>query len=286
MSPISVTTWNTTTIDGKQYLVIETAQFRVPLDFDPTSNVFIAVAAPTGGLGNFPALVKGDPGKHAEFDDQITLTALEYDDPTPDSANWVTITPGDDDTSPVYRLELSLHKGAPGTDGTTAIDISTVGGTAAAGRTLVVNSTVDGFDFAPMKVGNLYVPASLGSTSAGNPNSTLGGVGLGPFDFPWRPIVHAHTIVTPTGANVRVDMIARLNGESGGNDVGRCFGIAGATERLVMTAAPPPGSADGYNKVAAGDEATVHLRVERQSGDQTFTTSASTTRFGVEVLPV
>lgn len=286
MSPISVTTWNKTTIDGKEYLVIESAMFRVPLDFDPTSNIFIAVAAPTGGLGNFPALVKGDPGKHAEFDDQITITELDPDDPTPASANWVTITPGDDDTSPVYRLELELHKGAPGTDGTTSLDVDSIGGTKVAGRTLVLNATLDGFDYAPTKVGNLYIPASLGSTSAGNPNSTLGGMSLGPFDFDWRPIPKAHTIVTPTGANVRVDMIARLNGETGGNDIGRCHGIAGATERLNLTGVPAPGTPSGDFKVNAGDTATVHLRVERQSGDQTFTTSSSTTRFGVQVQPI
>jgi hypothetical protein len=43
-----VTNWNTTTIDGKQYLVIDMAKLRVPLDWDPSSNVFLAVAAPDG----------------------------------------------------------------------------------------------------------------------------------------------------------------------------------------------------------------------------------------------
>ena len=114
------TTWNTTTIGGKEYLVIDTEQFRVPLDWDASSNMFIAVASPTGGLGSFPALVKGDTGDPPTLD-SIDFTALEADDPTPDSATWDEISPG------VYKLVLILHKGPQGIPGDTILTPSDFG---------------------------------------------------------------------------------------------------------------------------------------------------------------
>lgn len=53
---MATTNWNVTTIDGQEYLVMDSAEFRIPLDFDPSSNMFVAVAASPGGLGNFPTL--------------------------------------------------------------------------------------------------------------------------------------------------------------------------------------------------------------------------------------
>jgi hypothetical protein len=79
---VTVTNWNVTTIDGQQFLVIDVAKIRVPLDWDPSSNVFIAVAAPTGGVLNYPVLAKGDPGVTPDIDTVINYTALSWDDPT------------------------------------------------------------------------------------------------------------------------------------------------------------------------------------------------------------
>src|ERR1700758_196964 len=103
-----VTTWNTTTINGVDFLVISTAEFRIPLDWDPSSNMFIAVGAPTGGVGNFPALVKGDPGPAITLDSVINLTVLDYTDPTPNSAT-LTLLGGTD-----YQVNLTIHAGQPG----------------------------------------------------------------------------------------------------------------------------------------------------------------------------
>src|ERR1700747_2498658 len=149
-----VTTWNIATIDGVDYLVISVAQFRVPLEWDPSSNMFIAVAAPSGGLGNFPALVKGDPGDAAQIDSVINFTALDYSDSTPDSASFTTLSPG------LYQLNLALHKGSPGSSGTTTIMSATdLVGTPTAGNIVVVNSSANGFVYATPKVGDLYRPA-------------------------------------------------------------------------------------------------------------------------------
>ncbi len=76
-----------------------------------------------------------------------------------------------------------------------------------------------------------------------------------------------------------------MNGELGGNVIGRCTGIA-ATERLNICSAPPAGSADAFDRIPAGSAATIHLKCERQSGTDTYTTSNATTFFKVRVQPI
>jgi hypothetical protein len=107
---------------------------------------------------------------------------------------------------------------------------------------------------------------------------------MGPYDFDWRPIVSGYCVVTGTGTNVKTDLIARIN-SIGGNDIGRCPGIT-STERLTLSSGPPAGSADAWDRILAGTTATIYLRVERQSGSDTFTTSNTTTRFRVKADPV
>lgn len=280
---MATTAWNTTTINGKDYLVVDSALFRIPLDWDPNSNMFIAVAAPTGGLGNMPALVQGDPGVTPTIDTTINLTALEYDDATADSAEWTEISP---DT---YQLSLSLHKGAPGDLGyfglQDADDITT--GTLAAGQ-IIVGTSASTFGYQSPKVGDRYVPASVANCPSGQTAYTLATVGVPAQPWAWRPIIEGTCIITGTGADVRADLIARLDGTSG-NEIGRGFGSIGvnaASIATTMAAGPPPASADGYDKVAASTAATIYFRIERQTGGDTFTTSSTTSRFAVRVQPV
>lgn len=292
MSPIPTTTWNVTTIDGVEYLVIEVVQFRIPLDWDPSSNMFIAAAAPVGGLGAFPALVQGDTGPPPTLD-TINFTALEDNDPTPDSASWLETSPG------VWQLTLLLHKGIKGDDGDTILDVDDFG-TPLAKKILIVNSTVDGFEYQTQKVGDRYVPAAVASAPSGNPNYTLCSVSIPAQDFDWRPDISGQCIITPTAANVRVDLVARLDAglggtpELSGNIVGRSFGLAGSggfgaatTPRSqVMSAGPPAAASSTYDKVAANTAAVVYMRAERVAGTGTFTTSSDTTYFNVRVRPI
>lgn len=274
--------WNTATIDGKEYWVIESAQFRVPKDWDPSSGMFIAVAAPTGGVGSFNALAKGDTGDVPTIDTNINFTALEYADATADSASWTETSPD------VYQLSLALHKGAPGAAaGTTLIDAEDLTGTPVTGRIIVVNATADGFEYAVPKVGDRYIPATMNSTPSGNSTYTLCSVAIGVQGFDWRPEVSGYSVVTGTGPNVIVDLIARLNNETTGNEIGRATQpVSQYPATHVLSSGPPTGSADGYDKVLGNATATIYFRAERQSGSDTFTTSASTTRFKVRVCPV
>ena len=279
-----ITNWSTTVIDGVEYLVIDVAKFRIPLDWDPNSNMFIAVAAPDGALGGLPALVAGADGSTPDIDTTINLTELDFDDPTPASASFAEISDN------LYRLTLALHQGPQGDAAAFDLeDADNLTGTMLAGRMIVVNSTADGFTYAPQPVGDMFWPASIASAPSGNSAFTLCDVSIPAQPFDWRPEPMGWCVITGTGFNVQPDLIARLNNETAGNIVGRGRGRTGLNpeaEATVLTAGPPAGSANTYNKVNAGDPATVYLRVERQSGSNTFTTTDAATYFAVKVNPI
>jgi hypothetical protein len=276
-----VTTWNTTTINGVQYLVVDVASFRIPLDWDPSSNMFIAVAAPTGGVGNFPALLQGQPGATPTFDETINLTVLNYTDPTLNSASLTYLGSNN------YQANLTLHAGPPGADGTSELD-PTAYGTPISGLILVVNSAANGFQYASQLCGDRYVPATILSAPAGNPTYTLASVSIPAYPFAWRPYVSGQSVVTPTGTNVVTNLVARLNNSSSGSVVGQNVGVGtnGAAFNQVLAAGVPAGSPSTYDQVAANASAVVYLNVERQSGTDTFTTSDTSTTFEVLVQPI
>jgi hypothetical protein len=87
------------------------------------------------------------------------------------------------------------------------------------------------------------------------------------------------------GSDVLVNLYARLNGETGGNIISKCQGLGG-TERLTLVDAPPAGSVDAFNKVTAGNTATVHFRTEQQSGANSYTTSNSEALYVVDILAI
>jgi hypothetical protein len=286
--------WNTTVIDGVNYLVVNTAQFRIPLDWDPSSNMFIAIAAPNAavpiGTGGFPALVTGAPGPAPNISDVINFTALAYGDSTPDSASFSVIGTNE------YQLNLALHLGATGATGPSAAVMSAsdvVGsGSATPTQMLVVNPTSNGFVYAPQRVGDRFVPASIASCPSGNAFYTLCSVPIPAQVFDWRPVVSGFVPVYPTGLDVTVDLVARLNNATTGNEVGRIAGLpagswlTGPTPyTMSIESGPPPGSADSWDRVANGAAATVYLNLERQTGSATFTSTGSTSRFKVRVAP-
>lgn len=274
-------TWPTTS-DGQFYVF----EGRVLMPIDPATNVAQILLRPQGGLGvGIPAIAQGDPGITPTIDTTINFTELAYNDATPASASWTETSPD------VYKLNLTVHEGDPGASGTNAtiIGASDLTGTPAYKKIITVNSGANGFDYSVQKVGDRFIPASISNTSSGNPLSTLCSVAVPAQSFDWRPHVEGQCVITGTGADVKVDLIARLNNETSGNIVGRALaggigGINPPTHHLVT--GPPAGSADAYDKVTAGNAATIYLRAERQTGADTFTTSNSTTSFYVRVCPI
>ncbi|BBU22169.1 hypothetical protein [Mycobacterium xenopi] len=78
------------TADGQYYQF--DGQILIPVD--PSTGVSMLILRPQGGIAvGVPPIEKGDPGVHAEIDEAIDFTALAWDDPTPDSASFTTITP-------------------------------------------------------------------------------------------------------------------------------------------------------------------------------------------------
>jgi hypothetical protein len=273
--------WPTTTYNGAEYWMFDGITL-VPVD--PTTGVAILMLKPSGAsiASGIPAIAKGEDGDPAEFQEGPldSFTELDYDDPTPASLEIVKVSPG------LYTLSGALHAGAPGEDGSTAIDVETIDGDAVAGKLIKLNSELDGFEFAYEAIGECYRPASINNTSSGNTNNTLCAISVPAQNRAWRPlVVGSQNVVQSGGSDVVVDLVARLNNESAGNIVARCHGIGG-TERLTFASCPAAGSNDSFDKVSAGDAATIYIRVEKQGGTNSFTTSSSTARFQVWAIPV
>lgn len=286
MSPITVTNWNTTVIDGKNFLVIDVAKLRIPLDWDPSSNVFIAVAAPTGGVLNYPVLAQGDPGVTPDIDLAIDFTEIPWDDPTAASASFTETSPN------VYKLNLALHAGEPGVDGDTVLNPSDFAG-AAPKKVIVLNDAGTAFVLQTPKVGDRFFPASYNSVPTGNPAYTLCAVGIAPQPWDYRVACWGGGTVVNTGADCRTDLYARLGTvgistpETSGNIIGRGIGTTGtAPYQPVLKPRLPAGASDNYDKVLAGNSATVYFRAERVSGTETFSMSNTDMDFYVKVNPI
>jgi len=256
-----------------------------PMEWDPSSQMFFAVAVPDGGVGSFPILAKGDTGDVPGIDLSVNFTALAYDNPTAASASFTEISP---DT---YKLTLQVHEGAPGSPTAFALhdSVDIDSGVMGVGK-IIVGTGADTFGYESPKVGDSFWPATISNTPSGNAGYTLCPVAIPAQPWAWRPEVHGQCVVTGTGSDVRADLLARLDNSTAGNIVGRgvgaVLGVNPSGIPTVLVDGPPAGSADSYNKVPAGTPATIYLRVERQSGADSFTTSDSTTTFKVKVNPV
>jgi hypothetical protein len=154
----------------------------------------------------------------------------------------------------------------------------------------VATTKTSGYEYVTQKAGDEYWPASISSTPSGNSAYTLCQVSIPAQPWAWRPQVSGWCVVTGTGADVQVDLVARLNDQTGGNAMGRGRGKIGLNadgSPTVLVSGPPSGSAADYNKVAAGvGPTTIFFRAERQSGSATFTTVGSASQFSVRVCPV
>lgn len=279
------------TIDDQEFWQWK-AVVRVPKNWTPESGCFIAIAPP-GGIANIPALVQGDTGFTPTIRN-ANLTELAHDDPTPASAEWTLVTPGTSTTAPVFDLDISLHKGEPGDDGSSgtllgASDFDDTG--IADGLIFAINSTGDGVELVSQKVGNMYWPTSFASSlSNASGGNTVGTLTIPPQDWDWRPRCHGQALVTYDGTDVRVDAVVRLNNATTGDVVARGKGPAGTLALWgipVLSSAPPAGSLSTYGVVSAGASATIYYRLEQVgSGTSTFDALNSELLFAVEVAPL
>lgn len=274
-----------TEIDGQRWLVVDMAQFRMSLDETPGSGMYLLIAPPAGGvMGGFTALAKGDPG----FSPSIELSSfieLAADDTTPGSAAVTLLAPATPVSGPVYGLDVALHSGAKGDTGGTILTPGDYAESPSAGQMLVVAAGGTAFELATQKAGRRWIPAAVTSVPSGTTAGyTMAQIEIGPQGFDWYPEPHGTCIVDGSGSNLLVDLVARLNSDSG-DIVGRGYGIAGQKIQLNITPGANAGTATSVGKVAAGDSATIYFRTEKQAGTATYAASNSTARYWVKVVP-
>jgi hypothetical protein len=278
--------WPKVTFNGALYYQ---AEGNVLVPVDPSTGAAILMLKENGGVADgFSAVEQGPPGVHAEIDPQINVTEIEADDPSALSWSWTTLVPPVGTTPGLYRLNAQTRKGAKGDDGASVWDPTDLSSSPVAGQIPAVKSSLDGFDLVAQKIPEVFYPGTINNAGSGNANFTMAQINIP--SRPWARRVRGvgFTVITGEGADVRVNLLARLNGESGGNIVGRCVGIT-QTERLTMSPGKPIESgtvADTYDQIAAGATALLYIRTERQAGTTTYTASASSSQFAAEVWPL
>lgn len=284
-------------VDGEEFYQWKVV-LRIPKNWTPESGVFIAVAPP-GGIANFPAAIQGAPGFTPTFRN-VNLVPLAWNDPTDASATWTLITPGTSTAAPVFDLVLTLHEGEPGADGTMAIlgasDLDG-GGAPTDGYIFAIKAGGTRVELVAQKVGNTYWPTTVTVLSNATGANAVTSVTIPPQLSKWRPHVNGQDIVSYDGANVQVDLVARLGGTGTGTGatdglvVARGLGLPGSAalmQTLAFAAAPPVNSTAGFGEVAAGGSGTtIYIRIEQiGSGTDTFDTISGRALFSVDVTPL
>lgn len=253
------------------------------------TGVSVVMLREDGGIvGGVSGVQQGPPGMHAELENAIAFTPLEPGDPTPDSAYFEPITPPTASTPGKWKLHWAMHKPDKGDDGTMVWNPLDLSATPKAGWLPAVKSGLNGFELVPQKIPEVFYPGTINNIGTGNPNGTMAPVNIPARPWARRIRAQGFAVVTGEASDVRVNLLARLNGEANGNIVGRCIGIA-QTERLMFAPGKPIQSdtvGDGYDTIAAGATATVHIRCERQAGTSTYTAPAAMAQFCIEAWPL
>lgn len=274
------------TADGQWYL--SEGQVLIPVSGAGAALIHIR---PAGGMiaGGMTAIAKGDPGDPFRLHSTVTVTELAADDPTAAGASWTTITPPSAEDPGEYALNLTLHKGADGEDGNTVLDPADFGG-GLPYQVIRLDAAGEEFELADVPLAECKWPAAILDVGSGNPQKTMAVVSFAAR--PWARVleVSGYTVVVGEGADVRVDLVARLGtgsagSETGGSVIARCVGVA-QNDRLQFSAGPAAGTADEGFIVPAGTAPIVYIRLERQSGSLTYSAAASVSRFMVKATPV
>lgn len=226
-------------------------------DYNPETGVAIAFFAPPGGRAAIPAMAAGATG--------ATGPAGATGSTGPAGATGAT----------------GSLLGAPDVVGSPLAGYGiTYSATAGAGSTPAGVWTAPG-------VGGVYWPSSIASTtSADGAQRTLTSVTIPSFPFDSRVDCFGQSILTGTGPDCSVDLIARLSNATSGDIVARKYGLPLTEQRdLTLIPGPAAGAATSLGKITANSGTlTVYLRAERQTGADSFSTSSATTSFYVKVV--
>ena len=272
---------------GEKWFIVSMAELAFRIDDDGrATGAFLAVAEPYGGIiGGWPALAQGEQG----FSPTLVMNSfleLPADDETPASANIVELVPGVAGVSgPVFGLDLVLHRGATSEGGTLVLDPADYAETPLAGQSLVVNSAADGFELVTPKVPAMLFPASITSAPSGSTAEfTMAVINItaGTYNRDMMIDPRGSAVVVGSTSDVRVDLIVRLNDETGGAIVGRGRGQVAAKWQPTIQA----GVESGTGIIPAGDAAVLYFRTKKISGAATYLAAAADASYSALLIPV
>lgn len=273
---------------GRPAFVVGLSECAFQVEEDGTiSNLFLAAAAPQGGLArglsNIPALLKGPPGFSSTFVNGST-TILAHDDPTDMFFDVQPIADPTDISGPVYEINVALKQGPPGNDGAAILDPEDYG-TPVYGQQLTVAAGGEDLELTYPKVSALHLPTSISSAPDGSTaevTMAVFDVAAGLYNFDWKPAFKGNAVTIASSTDCQVDLIVRKDDETGGNIVARGFGLSGVTKwqpNLVSKVE------SGTNVVTAGSAATFYVRTKRMSGSATYGAANTSAAFEMQVVP-
>lgn len=278
--------WPIVTFNGQQYRQRE-GMMLIPLE--SSGAAIIMVKEDGGAVANgITSIEQGPPGLSPTFAEAATVIPLANDDPTPDSATLTQIAPPTSESGGIYKWTITSRSGPKGDDGATVWDPTTLSESPVAGQIPAVTSGLDGFELVPQKFPEVFYPGTIADIGSGNQKFTVAQIPIPARPYARRVRAGGYQVITGEAADVRVDLLARLNNADSGNIVGRCQGIA-QVERLMMDPGKPiesGTSADTYDQIAANASAIVYIRTERSNGSTTYIGSASQAKFWAETLPL
>lgn len=226
------------------------------------TGVATLTATPSGGISNLPAIVDGDPGLPP------VLTFATPTPLTPGSSPTMSSTltsPGGAGTASAYTVTLGIPTGATGAAGTngTISGASDLSGSLVNGDTLYYNSSTSKWVVSqPIFTQGPFI--TLNSSFAADYSGSAGTfqvatVGLPSLPWPYYPVVSAGLYVSGT-INTHVDLVARLNNATSGQQIGYGLGQTGAGPFPVTIGASFGAALTGtYGQVSANTTATVYL---------------------------
>ncbi len=270
-------------------------QIQVVNGFNPDTGVAYLILTPSGGFGSLPFFSTGDPGLPPVFD-EITVEEVEPGDPLPSPNPVVTVVnPGGAGVASHLKLKFYVHKGEAGDAGTFTISgADDLDGTPGAGTDtymLLYRNSDSKWVMSAQKIGGAYVPSAISATAFNaTATRTLASVNIPAQPFDWRPRCFGQALITGS-VDTRVDLVARLNNATSGDQVGYSKGVAGAAPppNILIPAAPAGSAIPGsYGRVTAGNAATVYFMAEQKapSSNSWSTPASPDTTFWVEVAPV
>lgn len=263
---------------------------------DITTGVATLMLTPSGGVGVLPALATGGPGLPALFD-SIEVIQVPFGS-TPPDPQIIQTDPGGAGSSSHYRLVFGVNTGEQGPAGTmhisTAADLENGPPGSSTDHYMLKWVNADAaWKIVAQLCGGTASATSFVSAAGNATNATLASLTIAAQPFDWYPRVTGFAVPTGTG-NTHVDLVARLNNATTGDQVGFGPGMTGAGTtvpalpvHLVQAFGGAIGPTLAYGKVSKGSAATIYMVANQTaSTSDSYSVPGTSCSFTVKVDPV